>query len=581
MTRILIDKNVSMPMRDGVRLRGNIYRPDQEAPIPAILVRTPYGKEGPLVQTFSIDAVRAAEAGYAVIHQDTRGRFDSEGDFYPYRYEVDDGYDSVEWVAAQPWCSGPVGMTGLSYLGAVQWMAAIARPPHLKALIPIAIGSGHYMDVMAYQGGAFKAGYLIWWACLFVLPDTIGKMIARGQATPADLTKVLRAADDIDEHVRYLPLGELPLFREKKLAPYFFDWMERHTEDQQPATIRDHYGSIEVPALNVSGWYDYFLDGTLENFTRMQNEGATENARTRQKLIVGPWDHVLGSAGAGFDFGLAASRLGADFDGLQLRYFDHHLKGEANGVDQDAPVRLYVMGENVWRDEQEWPLARTRYERWYLHGDGNAAGAGGRLSPQAPTDTETGDDSYVYDPRHPAPTVGGAVGLPNLLIGANVGYQDQRPIETRSDTLVYTSAPLEQPLEVTGPLSFQLHAASSTPDTDFMVRLCDVHPDGSSRIIAGGAIRARYRRGYDQPELIQPGKVYEYGIDLVATGNLFKTGHCVRVHITSSSFPFIKPNANTGKPIGEDAPADPRPALQTIYHTPAHPSSIRLPVIPR
>ena len=578
--RLLIDKNVAMPMRDGVVLRGNVYRPETEEPVPAILIRTPYGKEGTLIQAFSIEAVRAAEAGYAVIQQDTRGRFASEGEFYPFRNEVEDGYDSVEWVAAQSWCTGAVGMSGLSYMGAVQWWAAIARPPHLKAIIPITIGSQSGMDQLAYQGGAFKAGYLIWWAALFVVPETLRRMIAAGEADRSDVVRVLAATDNVEAQVRHLPMADLPLFRDKDVAPYYFDWMRREVPGPTAATIRDQYTKVQVPAWNVSGWYDYFLDGTLENFTRMQQEGGGADARAGQRLLIGPWDHVLGSAGAGFDFGSQASKAGIDFDGLQLRYFDHHLKGEQNGVDTDAPIRLFVMGENVWRDEHEWPLARTQYQKWFLHSSGGAVGESGQISPEVPTQPEPAD-AYVYDPRHPAPTIGGAVGLPGLMIGANVGYQDQRPLEARSDVLVYTSAAFTQPMEVTGPVTLTLYASSSAPDTDFMVRLCDVYPDGASRILADGTLRARYRDGYASPSLIEPGQVYAYTIDLAATSNVFQPGHRLRVDVTSSSFPFIQPNTNSGKPIGEDTEADLRPALQQIFHDPERPSHILLPIISR
>ncbi len=577
--RLIIEKEVEMPMRDGVVLRGDIYRPDTDEPVPAIIKRTPYDKDLGLLKTWNLDPMRFAKAGYAVIYQDTRGRYTSDGDFYPYRYEVEDGYDTVEWVADQPWCSGAIGMAGLSYMGAAQWMAAIAQPPHLKAMVPITIGSQHYMDMMSYKGGAFKAGYLIWWASLFVAPDTLTKKIAAGEATLDDLLQDLAATDDIESQVNYLPMADLPLLQNKDAAPYYFDWLQRETYDTQPTTIRDHYDKIQVPAWNVSGWYDYFLDGTLENFTRMQKEGGSEVARTEQRLLIGPWDHTLGSAGAGFDFGIFASKAGVDFDGQIERYFDYYLKDEENGLPDDAPIRLYVMGEDVWRDEQEWPLARTDYTEWYLHSDGDAVANNGSLSPETPADGEA-TDAYVYDPRHPAPTLGGAVGLPGLLIGANVGYQDQRPLEARSDVLVYTSTPLTEAVEVTGPLTVTLYAASSAPDTDFMVRLCDVHPDGSSRILADGVIRARYRDGYENPTLIEPDEVVEYTIDLVATSNLFKVGHAIRVHITSSSFPFINPNANSGKPIWEDTDDDLTPALQTIFHDVERPSHIVLPIIP-
>jgi putative CocE/NonD family hydrolase len=287
----------------------------------------------------------------------------------------------------------------------------------------------------------------------------------------------------------------------------------------------------------------------------------------------------LGSVSSEYDFGVFASTLGADFVGLQLDHFAHHLKGEQNGVDDAPPVRIFVMGENAWRDENEWPLARTEYVRWFLHSDGAAKSEGGSLSPDEPG--EEAADAYLYDPRDPAPTVGGAVGLPGLVQGVNVGPRDQRPVEARSDVLVYTSTVLEEPLEVTGPLTATLHAASSAQDTDFIVRLCDVYPDDASRILAEGVVRARYRDGYNRPSLIQPGEVYAYEIDLVATSNVFRPGHRIRVDVTSSSFPYLDRNSNTGNPLGEDGPEDLQPAVQTVFHDVARPSHLVLPVIPR
>ena len=578
--RLVVDKEVEIPMRDGVILRADVHRPDTDEPVPAILKRIPYDKNSPAIKSSNLEPLRFAEAGYAVIYQDTRGRFTSDGDFYPGHNEVDDGYDTVEWLAAQPWCDGAVGMAGLSYMGAVQWSAAIAQPPHLKAIAPKMIGSRDYRDLLAYQGGAFKAGYLIWLISLFLAPGTLIQKMRTGEATSDDLMQNLAATDDIETQTNYRPMADLPLLQNKNAAPYYFDFLKRNPDAPQSQATRDNYDKVQVPVWNIGGWYDYFLDGTLENFIRMQNEGGSEVARQQQRLLIGPWDHLFGSAGPGFDFGIFASKLGIDLDGQLLRYFDYHLKGEENGLPDDAPVRLYVMGENTWRDEQEWPLARTQYTNWYLHSDGGAIGDGGGLSLEVPASDEA-EDAYVYDPHHPAPTVGGAVGLPGLPIGTNVGYQDQRPVETRQDALVYTSAPLEDAVEVTGPLTIKLYASSNAPDTDFMVRLCDVHPDGSSRILAGGVIRARYRNGFDDPSLLEPGQVYEYVIDLVATSNLFQPGHCIRVHITSSSFPFIHPNANSGNPIWEDTDEDLTPALQTIFHNAEYPSHIVLPIIPR
>lgn len=578
-TRIVLEKNVEIPLRDGTVTRANVYRPEADTPVPAILVRTPYSKDLLFAQTFSLDPVRAAESGFAVVFQDTRGRYESDGEFYPYRYEAEDSYDSVEWVAEQAWCDGSIGMSGLSYLGAVQWLAAIERPPHLRTIVPITIGSQHYMDMMSYKGGAFKVGYLLFWITAFVAPDVAMRRVRAGQTDPDEVTRIFESIDQVDELSRHLPLSTLPLLRENPVADFYFDWMKRETADAQPAAIEQHYSQIEVPAYNVSGWYDYFLDGTLKNFTRMQTEGATAEAREGQRLLIGPWDHILGSVSSEYDFGVFASTLGADFVGLQLAHFAHHLKGEQNGVVEASPVRIFVMGENVWRDEQEWPLARTEYVTWFLHSDGDAKSGGGNLSSDEPREEVA--DAYLYDPRDPAPTIGGAVGLPGLVQGVNVGPRDQRPVEARPDVLVYTSQILEEPLEVTGPLTATLYAASSAKDTDFIVRLCDVYPDGASRILAEGVIRARYRDGYDQPSLIQPDEVYAYEVDLVATSNVFQSGHRIRVDVTSSSFPYLDRNTNTGNLLGEDGPEDLQPAVQTIFHGAARASHVVLPVIPR
>jgi putative CocE/NonD family hydrolase len=262
-----------------------------------------------------------------------------------------------------------------------------------------------------------------------------------------------------------------------------------------------------------------------------------------------------------------------------LRFFDHHLKGEDNGLDEEPPVRIFVMGENQWRDENEWPLARAQYTPWYLHGDGNAGAAGGALSPDTPGPEAW--DVFLYDPRDPCPTMGGPTLLPGLDVRANAGPKDQRPVEARPDVLVYTSEPLDEPLEVTGPLTCTLYAATSAPDTDFVVRLCDVHPDGASWILAEGILRARYREGAEGPKPVEPGRVYVYKINLVATSNVFLPGHCIRVDVTSSSFPRFDCNPNTGHPLGQDGPDDRQPAMQTIFHDSERPSHILLPVIAR
>jgi uncharacterized protein len=578
--RILIDKNIPVPMRDGIRLYADLYRPDTDQLLPAIVMRLPYNKNGLGIQTLLLDASRAAQAGFAVLIQDMRGRFASEGDFYPFFNEGRDGYDTVEWTATQPWCSGAVGMTGASYFGASQWQTAVEQPPHLKAIFPY-IAPSEFYEGFFYQGGAFQLGVSLHWGS-GVGAENARRLAAQGMAEPDAMRRLILNLDEITNHYHYLPLSQLSYLRESKAADFYFDWISHSTNDEYWKTIaaNRHYDRIQVPAFNVGGWYDIFVHGTLENFVRMRQEGGSTVARKGQRLLIGPWAHAAASGFyADVRFGALSSADAADLTGLQIEYFSHYLKGENPEYDQKPPVRIYIMGENCWRDEQEWPLQRTQYTPWYLHSDGNAVSNGGTLSPEMPGQEER--DSYLYDPRDPMPTRGGATLLPGAHITANAGPRDQRPVEGRSDILIYTSAPLQQPLEVTGPLTVTLYAATTALDTDFVVRLCDVHPDGTSLLLAEGILRARSRNGYEQPSLVEPGQVYKFQINLVATSNLYLEGHCIRVAVTSSSFPRFDRNPNTGNALGQDGPEELQPALQSIFHDDSRPSHILLPIIPR
>jgi putative CocE/NonD family hydrolase len=575
--RITIDKDVVIPMRDGTRLRANVYRPEGDEPVPAILVRTPYGKDLFLVNGMSIDPIPAVERGFAVVYQDVRGRYASDGDLDMFE-EAEDGHDSVEWVAGQTWCNGSVGMAGLSYLGLVQWLAASQRPQGLKTIIPTNIGHPPYLDgIVSFVGGAFKTGYLLWLITQFFGPETARRRALEGATDAEEILRVLRAGDDLKAIAAFRPLADVPVLRENPVADWYDDVLRNDGAGGDDAeSLRGHHASVQIPVLSVGGWFDYFLKGQLENFVGMQQDGGSEAARTQQRLLIGPWDHLMNSTSAEYDFGFAASTLGSDFTGYQLAHFEHYLK---EGGERSAPgprVRIFVMGENVWRDEDSWPLERAAHQPWYLR----AGAGGGRLSPEPPAADER-PDHYLYDPADPAPTLGGPVGLPGLAQGINVGPYDQRPNEARPDVLTYTSEVLEEPLEVTGPLTAQLHAATSASDTDWIVRLCDVHPDGASRILAEGVVRARHRNGPAGPSPVEPGAVERYEVDLVATSNVFLPGHRIRVDITSSSFPYLEPNPNTGNPLGQDGPEDVRPALQSVVHDAARPSHIVLPVVPR
>ncbi len=542
-------------MRDGVVLRADVYRPDTQTPAPAIVSRTPYDRSFGLTPPAAVDPERAVQEGFAVVCQDVRGRHDSDGEFYPFASEGPDGHDTIEWVASQRWCSGAVGMAGRSYAAAAQWLAAARQPAHLQAIAPVVIGSDFY-DHWVYQGGAFQLGFNLFWAHMM-----------------SDAGRRVSVADQF----RHLPILEPPLLADRPDQRYYHDWLAHPTDDDywDELAPNRHYGLVQVPAFNVAGWYDLFLGGTLENFGRMRREAATEQARAGTRLLVGPWAH--GSTyGTYPDHHFETFGPGAkiDLEALQLRFFARHLRDQHHELDGEPPVRIFVMGENRWRDEDDWPLARARAQRWYLHSEG---GGEGTLSLEPAR--EEPHDRYVYDPADPAPTLGGPTSLPAPFMRTNSGPMDQRPLEPRADVLVYSSAPLQRPLEVTGPLRCVLYAATSAPDTDFVAKLCDVDPDGFSRILAEGVLRARYLQGFDRGRPVSPDRPCEYSIDLVATSNLFRAGHRIRLLVTSSSFPRFDRNANTGNPIGTDRPEDLLAARQTVFHDGPRPSHLVLPVV--
>ncbi|MHB8576067.1 MAG: CocE/NonD family hydrolase [Dehalococcoidia bacterium] len=576
--RFIVEKDVSAPMRDGTLLRADITRPDTAERLPVILVRLPYGKAMLSMQPYA-EALRLAAAGYAVVHQDTRGRFVSEGEFYPFRDEARDGYDSVEWCAAQPWSAGSVGMTGGSYFGATQWLAATANPPHLKAIFPVVTASDYY-EGWTYRGGAFHLGFALLWA-LLLSPDTAlrsGRALGEGAKRVGAL---LGAVDRISELYEQLPLAEIEALRET--APYYRDWIAHQANDDywRRWSIRERYAQVTVPAFHVGGWYDLFLGGTLENYLGMRDRGGSAEARANQRLLIAPWAHgAYSGTYAEYTHGTASDFAFQNVAGMQIRWFDRWLKGIDNGVDREPPVRIFVMGENAWRDEQEWPLARTAFTPFYLHSGGraNSAAGDGALGLEPPAAEPP--DAYTYDPRNPAPTAGGTTFLPGLSIAANAGPRDQRSVETRADVLVYSTPSLDADTEVTGPIEVILYAATSAPDTDWTAKLVDVHPDGFARILCDGILRARYRHGTGTAEPLTPGEVEEYRIDLWATSNLFRAGHRIRLEISSSNFPHFDRNLNTGGKLGAESLADARPAEQTVFHDAGHPSHILLPLIP-
>jgi uncharacterized protein len=572
MTTIVFEKNIMVPMRDGVRLATDVIRLDGAGPQPVLMARTPYNKNLWLGDNLPVfDVFQAAQVGYTVVVQDTRGRFASEGEFMPMFQERTDGVDAIQWAAAQPWSNGVVGMFGGSYVGTTQWLPAQEHPEALQAIAPMVTFSDLY-EGMQYQGGA-KLLHGLEWSLIMVF-ETLQRHTAKGKALLPDL-----AGLDMNAAVTHLPLTDQPLLRD--LAPHYHEWLAHPLPGDfwQAGSPSSAYEQITVPALNIGGWYDVFLWGTLQNYIGMRQRGGGEAVRQHQRLIIGPWSHMnnFGSYPER-DFGMAASIRAIDLTGIHLRWFDHWLKGIENGIDHERPVTLFVMGIDQWRTEDDWPLPDTRYRNYYLHsgGQANTLHGDGTLSPDLPDDEPS--DTYLYNPLRPVPTVGGQV----LIPGANgTGPRDQRQVEEREDVLVYTTPVLDRPIEVTGPVHLELFIASSVRDTDFTGKLVDVYPDGRAMILTEGILRARYHKSITEPELLELDTIYALRLDLWATSNVFLPGHRIRLEVSSSNFPRFARNTNTGGDTANEGPDQCMAAVNRIFHDTAHPSHLILPIIER
>jgi putative CocE/NonD family hydrolase len=563
--------DVSATMRDGSKLMADIYRPKEPGRYPIILMRLPYNKDA--AQTYVYAAPQAyASHCYIVVIQDVRGQYKSGGEFYTFRDEGSDGYDTVEWAAALPGSSGKVGMYGFSYVGATQWLAAVQRPPHLVTIVPAQTSSDYY-DGWSYEGGAWSLAFEESWPL-----TTIALSAMRRSGDQSLLDQISGAASNLPELYRHLPFADYlgPSKAGAKIAPYYIDWVTHDTWDDywKQWSIRTRYRDVQVPALNFAGWYDVFLKGGIENFLGMRKMGDGEKARNGQRLLIGPWIHFPWTEKVGeIDFGPQARN---PVDILQLRWFDYWLKGVANGVDREKPVRVFVMGANKWREADDWPIPGTVFKEYYLQslGQANTRYGNGSLALTKPAGDQP-TDHYRYDPANPVPSVGGhSCCTPEV---APVGPYDQAKTEERSDVLVYSTPPLEMSVEVTGPVQLMLYAASSAPDTDFTAKLVDVHPDGKAYNLSNGIIRASSRQSLEHRAPIEPGKVYNYTIDLWPTSNLFSAGHQIRVEISSSNFPHYDRNLNTGAKLGTST--EMITADQTILHDAEHPSRLVLPIV--
>lgn len=553
---VTFEPGVEMKTRDGVVLRADIYRPNAPGKFPVLINRTPYNK-----YIYLGDGLRSAARGYVFIIQDERGRYTSDGDWYPFRDDGKDGYDAVEWAAGLPYSNGKVGLVGISYVGVTVMQAAAEAPPHLVAIYPGVTGSDYHAN-WAYQGGALSLGFSQGWTASMV----VNELTRRASRT-------LPAEGYFDQ--RKMPADFLPLDpgRPETLGGFFRDWIAHPAYDDywRSFSLEERYNRIRVPALHFGAWYDLFLGGSLKNYTGLRDHAATDEARKGQRLIVIPGGHAgFGRKIGDVDFGPEAA---FDFNEVGLRWFDWVLKGVDNGMAREKPVRIFVMGRNVWRDEDEWPLARAVETRYYLQsaGSANSLAGDGTLSTGLPVEEPA--DRFVSDPDNPVPSHGGVMPCKD-----GVGPIDQRTIEARRDVLVYTSAPVATDTEVTGPVRLELYVSSSAVDTDFTGKLVDVGPDGRALILTEGILRARYRNSMEKAEFMIPGHVYPVTADLWATSNVFLAGHRLRVEVAGSCYPRFDLNPNT-----DESPESSRArvaATNVIYHDRAHPSCLVVPLIP-
>ena len=565
--QVVLERGVPAAMRDGVNLMADIYRPGDDSRHPVLVQRTPYDRTMIGNAASDIDPLKMALAGYVVVVQDVRGRFESEGEYETYTNEADDGYDTVQWAAEQAWSDGNVGMFGLSYMAQCCLLAASRRPPALRA-IAVLESPDNATGGDRYRGGALSLGVLAGWAMNTIVPAAVLRAAQSDPSRYAEIPSVVDDIDNLDEHMRRLPLVPFPPIDDRGVDnARQFDRTALY--EYFPSVPRFQPADVAVPALVIAGWHDVFLQPDLDLFGALKRSG-NEEVRQHTRLIIGPWGHgtpttVVG----GVDYGFRASPLfldlKEDFNKMHRRWFDARMLGKETGIDSEAPVKVFVMGINRWRDEQEWPLARAADQRWYVQG-------GGGLGRAEPGSSEP--SVFTLDPENPVPTMGGAT----LMNGKySRGPAEQSSIEAREDVLVFTSELLETPLEVTGRVRFSGWVAAETPDTDLVVRLCDVHPDGRSFHVADGVLRLRFREGYDAPKLLEPGEVYRVEVDLWSTAQVFHAGHRLRLQVRASDFPRYDRCPGTGETSGVATRV--LPQRNRLFHDAGRPSHLVLPVI--
>lgn len=558
-----IARDVAVPMRDGVVLRADVWRPTASGRAPTLVYRTPYGKtattDGALV-------MKAVARGFAVVVQDVRGRYASDGVYAAYTQEGADGYDTIEWAAAQPWSNGRVGTFGLSYPGAVQWLAAVQSPPHLVAMVPAMTFASptHFW----YSGGVWDGSWLLW-TWLNIAPDLRRKAGAPGFTTSQDASRAWPGEGV--EAQRFLPRRDMPAF--KGVADWYYEWMRHGPYDPwwEWAELAGKYSRVSAAVLNISAWHDemYGPIGATTNFAGLVAARGGEVGAARTQLVIGPWTH-----GSDWD----SPRVGArdmgpasvlDYDALVLRWMDRWLANADNGVDREPAVRTYQMGANAWRTGQAWPPPAER-RSWYLGGSATPAGAPGALTATAPTAVTT--STFVSDAAAP-------VRDPH---DGEFGAYDFRALSRDSGVVTFETAPLAEHIDVLGPIDGQIHISVDAPDTDLWLKILDVAPDGTAwNVMSAGldVVRASYRNRKAERELLQPGTIYRLDFPTLMTGNRFAKGHRVRVALMASFAPNMSWNLHTGR-LEFDS-AETGRARITVHAGGAYPSRLVLPVVGR
>lgn len=537
---VLIERDVEVPMRDGAVLRATVFRPDDDGEHPVLLLRTPYGRDSAATTHTAIDPERAAASGHVVVIQDVRGRFGSDGaSFDPYVHEFDDGYDSVQWAAGIPGADGRVATYGISYAGTAAWQAAAATPPALRAVAAAQSTNDAFLD-LSWRGGAFNWGMHLTWVLGTLALAQQARDGGDGAVARALLAEVVTAVDAYERTAARLPPDGLAVAaRVTERVPFLADAMahDRRGAYHRARSVAGRYGAITAPAFVVAGWYDVMLSNDLRHFAAIRSQARSAVARERSRLVIGPWTHgpgMLAASAGEVSFGIGSSGAALDLHAMLVDWLDEQL-GRREPIEH-PPVRVFVMGANRWRAEDAWPPPDTREQRWFLHGEG-------RLSLEPPGQ-ETPPARYLYDPADPCPTVGGPLLMPDTY---RRGPVDQTPILGREDVLTFTSDVLNGDLEIAGPVGASLYAATSAVDTDWVVKLCELLPDGRTINLCDGILRARFRGGdWSAPEPVRPDEVLRYEVDLWATAVVVPAGHRLRVLVTSSDFPRYDRNPNTG-----------------------------------